>query len=471
MNFVSLQFLVLFGIVLVLIAILRSNAQKKILLLAASAVFYAAWDWRFLVLLAFVICVDYFVAKKIAASESPRQRRALLILSLAISIGIWVLFKYFNFFLGGLTVLLSSFQLKLGALKVALPLGLSFYILSAISYIVDVYREGETADSLLDYALFLGFFPRLAAGPIMRAHEFLPQLKRDIRLTWPNFLSGAQMFGQGLLKKLVVADRLAFGVQAVFATPSVYSPASVWVAVLSYSVQIYFDFSGYSDMAIGLSRILGFELPQNFNLPYTAQSFSEFWQRWHISLSVWLRDYIFFPLRRAALGSKNRLPAWLIIVAPPLVTMLVSGFWHGVGWTFVVWGAVHGIYLVAERLVYGARPVTPSAGIVGWLRTGATYLFIVLALVIFRSPSLSVSWSIYQKLFFFSNKGVHWYYTPGVLFTLIVILGGMIMRIRNFNVSTLKYSTPFAYAILAMMYVWAYIFAAANVNPFVYFQF
>ena len=471
MSFVSVQFAILFGIVLVLLAVLRSNAQKKALLLVASAVFYAYWDWRFLGLLAFIICTDYFISKKMAASDSPRQRRALLIWSLAVSVGSLLIFKYFNFFLDGLTALFSALHLNVGGITLVLPLGMSFYILGTVSYMLDVYRGGQPADSLLDYALFLGFFPRVAAGPLMRAGDFFPQLKRDIQVGWPNILSGAQMFGQGLLKKLVVADRLSFGVDTVFFNPNIYSPSSVWVAVLSYSVQIYFDFSGYSDMAIGVGRMLGFDLPQNFNLPYTAQSVTEFWQRWHITLSAWLRDYIFFPLRRSLLRSKDRVPGWLVIVTPPLLTMLVSGIWHGAGWTFIVWGGLHGVYLVAERLIYGERPVTPSAGFVGWLKAGATYLLVALTLVFFRSESLAASVAIFRKLFFFSTSGIYWHYAPGVLFIIVVILGGMVMRSRNTNVTTLDYSKPFSVAILVMVYVWAYIFAATNVNPFVYFQF
>ncbi|MEW5938234.1 MAG: MBOAT family O-acyltransferase [Chloroflexota bacterium] len=471
MNFVSVQFAVLFGAVLLLLLILRSNLHKKIMLLAASAVFYAFWDWRFLGLLALVVCVDYFISKKMAVTDSPRGRRVLLTISLVVSLGLLFAFKYFNFFLDGLNVILSAFHLNVGTLKIILPLGISFYTFSTISYIVDVYRGGQPAESLLDYALFLSFFPRLAAGPIMRANEFLPQLKRDIRLNLPNLLSGAQMFAQGLLKKLVVADRIAFGVDTVYANPYVYSPSSVWVAALSYAVQIYFDFSGYSDMAIGLGRILGFDLPQNFNLPYTAQSITEFWQRWHITLSAWVRDYVFFPLRRALLRSRDRVPGWLTTAIPPLVTMLVVGIWHGADWNFVLWGGLHGLFLAAERLIHGERPIAPGVGVRAWLRAGVTFILVTFALVIFRSSSASEIGAIFSKLFFLSNYGVGWHYTPGTLFIVVVVLGGMVMRSLNFNVTTLNYSRPLSFAVLVMMFVWAYIFAAAKMDPFVYFQF
>jgi alginate O-acetyltransferase complex protein AlgI len=472
MNFVSIQFAVLFGIALLLLWLLRSNLHKKIVLLAAGGVFYAFWDWRFLGLLALIVVSDYFISRKLAVAQAPRQRRLLLTLSLFVSLGALFTFKYLNFFLDNLNLLLSAFGLSVGALTIILPLGISFYAFATIAYIVDVYRgTAQPAESLLDYALFLGFFPRLVAGPIMRANDFLPQLKRDIKLSLPNFLSGAQMFAQGLFKKLVVADRIAFGVDTVYANPYAYSPSSVWAAVLSYCIQIYFDFSGYSDMAIGLGRILGFDLPQNFNLPYTAQSFTEFWQRWHITLSAWLRDYIFFPLRRALLRSGGRVPSWLVDTLPPMATMLASGLWHGAGWNFVIWGGLHGFYLVAERLIRGERPVAPRGGMAGWLRAGVTFLLVALALVFFRAPSLSTATAVFSKLAFVANYGIYWHYSPGVIFTVIILLGGMIMRHFHYNITTLDYSKPFSIAILIVTFIWVYIFAAANINPFVYFQF
>jgi alginate O-acetyltransferase complex protein AlgI len=465
MSFVSIQFAVLFGTVLLLLLVLRSNLLKKIVILGASCVFYAYWDWRFLGLLALITLVDFFISKKMAVTESPRPRRFLLIVSLAVSLGVLFTFKYFNFFLGNLNVLLSYFHMNLGVMNILLPIGISFYTFESVSYIVDVYRgHCQPADSLLDYGLFVSFFPRLVAGPIMRASNFLPQLKNEIKLTMPNFLSGAQIFAQGLVKKLVVADRISVGVDTIYANPFIYSPSSVWVAILSYSIQVYFDFSGYSDMAIGIGRIMGFELPQNFNLPYTAQTFTEFWQRWHISLSTWLRDYLYIPL------GGNRVGKFRYYVNI-MITMVLGGLWHGASWHFVLWGGLHGSYLTIERLIYGDRPITPRTGVVGWLKAGFTFVMVSFASVFFRSPSVEVIGAIFSKLFFIANGGIFWHYTPGVVFTIIVVIGGLVMRSLKFNITTLNYAKPAALAFLIIVFVWIYIFAATEINPFVYFQF
>ena len=465
MSFVSIEFAILFGCVLLLLYFLRSNMLKKIVILTASCVFYAYWDWRFLGLLAIVTLVDYFISQKMARTESPRQRRFLLAASLTATLGILFTFKYFNFFMENLNSLLAEFNMRLGVLEVLLPVGISFYTFETISYIVDVYRkEAEPADSLLDYALFVSFFPRLVAGPIMRASHFLPQLKHDIELNLPNFMSGLQIFAQGLVKKLVVADRIALGVDTIYTNPLIYSPASVWAAILSYSVQVYFDFSGYSDMAIGIGRIMGFELPQNFNLPYTSQSFAEFWQRWHISLSTWLRDYLYIPLG----GNRVSRPRYYFNI---MTTMFLGGLWHGASWHFILWGILHGLYLAGERIIFGNRVSTPSKGIVGWIRAGVIFILISFASVFFRSPTVPVIGLIFSKLFFLSSSGVNWYYAPGVLLTIIVILGGMVMRSANFNIRTLNYARPVAVSFLVMVFVWIYLFAPRNINPFVYFQF
>lgn len=465
MSFVSIEFAILFGSVLFLLLVLPSNLLKKLVILAASCVFYAYWDWRFLGLLAVITLVDYYISKKMAVTESPQIRRNLLIVSLVVSLGVLFTFKYFNFFIENLNVLLANFNLNLGVMKILLPVGISFYTFESVSYIMDVYRKhSEPAESLLDYGLFVSFFPRLVAGPIMRASTFLPQLKRDIRLNVPNFLSGAQIFAQGLVKKLVVADRISFGVDTIYANPTVFSSSTVWVTILAYMIQVYFDFSGYSDMAIGIGRIMGFELPQNFNLPFTSQSFAEFWQRWHISLSTWLRDYLYIPLGGNRVG-KTRYYVNLMI------TMFLGGLWHGASWNFVLWGILHGVYLVVERLLFGGRAIKPSAGWLGWLRAGIVFVLVSISGVFFRSPTLPVIAAIFQKLFFLSPGGIHWYYAPSVLFTVVVILGGLLMRQVKFNIPILNYSRPISLAFLVVVFVWIYIFAATNVNPFVYFQF
>jgi alginate O-acetyltransferase complex protein AlgI len=253
-------------------------------------------------------------------------------------------------------------------------------------------------------------------------------------------------------------------VDIIYKNPFLYSPSSVWVAVLSNLIQVYFDFSGYSDMAIGIGRILGFELPQNFNLPFTSQSFSEFWQRWHISLSTWLRDYLYIPLGGNRVG---KFRYYLNI----MITMTLGGLWHGADWHFVLWGALHGAYLTTERILYGDRPIKPRTGIAGWLMAIFTFVMVALATVFFRSPSMPVVGVIFSKLFFLDTGGVEWLFTPGIVFTSAVILGGLIMRSVEWNIPTLNYSKPISLAFLMIVFVWVYLFAATEVNPFVYFQF
>ncbi|MEW5938236.1 MAG: MBOAT family O-acyltransferase [Chloroflexota bacterium] len=465
MSFVSTEFAVLFGVVLLLLLVLRSNQWKKVVVLGASCVFYAYWDWRFLGLLAVITLVDYYISHQIARTESPRRRRFLLTISLVVSLGALAVFKYFNFFVDNLNLLLAAFRMNLGAMEILLPVGISFYTFESVSYIVDVYRgHVKPAESLLDYGLFVSFFPRLVAGPIMRASNFLPQLEREIKLNVPNFLSGAQIFAQGLVKKLIVADRLSVGVDTIYKNPFLYSSSSVWVAVFSTLAQVYFDFSGYSDMAIGIGRIMGFELPQNFNLPLTSQSFAEFWQRWHISLSTWLRDYLYIPLGGNRVG---KFRYYLNI----MITMTLGGLWHGADWHFILWGAIHGAYLAVERLIYGSRPIKPQEGIVGWIKAGFTFVALCLATVFFRSPSMQIAGAIFGKLFFLAPGGIEWLYTPGIVFTAIIVLGGMVMRHIKFNIPTLDYSKPASLAFLMIVFVWIYVFAATEVNPFVYFQF
>ena len=465
MSFVSTEFAILFSVVILLLLILRSNQWKKLVILGASCVFYAYWDWRFLGLLAVITLVDYYISHKMVETESPRTRQILLIISLVVSLGVLFTFKYFNFFMDNMNILLSAIGMNFGAMSLLLPVGISFYTFESVSYTVDVYRgHSKPADSLLDYGLFVSFFPRLVAGPIMRASHFLPQLKHEIKLNLPNFVSGAQIFAQGLVKKLVVADRIAMGVDTIYKNPFLYSSSSVWVAVLANLIQVYFDFSGYSDMAVGIARIMGFELPVNFNLPLTSQSFAEFWQRWHISLSTWLRDYLYIPLG----GNRVSRPHYYLNI---MITMTLGGLWHGADWHFILWGALHGAYLVVERLIYGNRPIKPREGLLGWGLALFTFVMVALATVFFRSPNMLILGSIFSKLFFLVPGGVDWWYTPGVLFTAIIVIGGLVMRSLNKEIPTLNYSKPVSLAFLMIVFVWVYIFAATEVNPFVYFQF
>jgi alginate O-acetyltransferase complex protein AlgI len=315
------------------------------LLLAASFYFYASWNQWLAGIIAVSTAMDYAVARGMEASLLAFRRKLLLGLSLAANLGLLFYFKYANFFLGSVEQALraAGAQASLPVLNVILPIGISFYTFEAINYTIDVYRRRVPAErNLANFMLFITFFPHLVAGPIVRARDFLPQTHRRKRWSWPRMQLGAEYFLMGLFKKLAIADRMALYADPLFADPGQYGSGAVWLAVLAYALQIYCDFSGYSDMALGAAHMLGYKLAKNFNMPYLAANVSEFWRRWHMSLSSWLRDYLFIPLG----GSRGS--NWQTRINL-MVTMTLGGLWHGASWTFVVWGLLHGVLLIAHR--------------------------------------------------------------------------------------------------------------------------
>jgi alginate O-acetyltransferase complex protein AlgI len=389
MLFCSTTFALFFAVVFVAYWAVPWQRGRVLLLLAASVYFYASWNpWLVLVVLASAT-LDFFLALGIEAVRSPRLRRLLVGVSVVSNLGLLCWFKYVNFFLGSLEEGLravgasSSFPL----LSVVLPIGISFYTFEAINYVVDVYRgQVRAARNLLHFLLFILFFPHLIAGPIVRARDFLRQISRPKRWDWLRMQTGAGFFLLGLFKKLVIADRMALFVDPVFADPTAFRPSACWLAVLAYALQIYGDFSGYSDMAIGTAHLLGYRLAANFNMPYVSANVAEFWRRWHISLSSWLRDYLFIPLGGSR-GGRWKTARNL------LLTMVLGGLWHGANWTFVIWGMLHGLLLIAHRLFQGFcadRPALERAlrtvpGTAG--RTAVTFLSVALCWVLFRAPT------------------------------------------------------------------------------------
>lgn len=400
MLFCSWQYLVFFTLVFVVYWAIPWQRVRIWLLLAASFTFYASWNtW-----LAGIICLstamDYAVARGMEASSSPRCRKALLGLSLAANLGLLCYFKYVNFFLGSLEQALHALgaQTSLPVLHVILPIGISFYTFEAINYTVDVYRRRVPAErNLAHFMLFITFFPHLVAGPIVRARDFLPQIRRRKRWDWARLHLGAQYLLMGLFKKMAIADRMALFVDPVFAAPEQYGSGAVWLATLAYALQIYCDFSGYSDMALGSAHLLGYKLAKNFHMPYGAVNVSDFWRRWHISLSTWLRDYLFIPLggSRGSHWQTNR---------NLLVTMVLGGLWHGASWTFVFWGLLHGVFLIVHRaferlckrywrLDWLMQSVPGTA-----LRISLTFACVCLGWVFFRATTFGAAATILRKL-------------------------------------------------------------------------
>jgi alginate O-acetyltransferase complex protein AlgI len=342
MVFNSLHFIWFFIVVYCAYRLLPHRAQNW-LLLAASYYFYAAWDWRFLGLLMASTIVDYTCALAIARAAAPRRRRALLVLSLAFNLTLLGFFKYFNFFADNLHVIFSAlgWSVDFVTLRVLLPIGISFYTFMTMSYVIDVYRrEIPATRDLLDFAVFVAFFPHLVAGPILRAARLLPQIDAPRRITREQLRDGAWLIAWGYFQKVFVADNLAALADAVFAPAAQPSGINVLVGVYAFAFQIYGDFAGYSNIARGTSKLMGIELIENFRFPYFVRTPQIFWRHWHISLSTWLRDYLYIPLG----GSRG--PEWKTW-RNLIITMGLGGLWHGAAWTFVIWGLYHGVLLVA----------------------------------------------------------------------------------------------------------------------------
>jgi alginate O-acetyltransferase complex protein AlgI len=382
MLFHSATFLGFFAVVFPVYWLLPRQRARLAWLLAASAAFYMSWNPRLILLILFSAGVDYAAALAMRR-VGPGPRRALLVVSISVNLGLLAYFKYANFFLDNLGGALGLFDVAYHrpALQVLLPLGISFYTFETISYVVDVYRcRVEPVRNPLDYALFILFFPHLVAGPIVRPRDFLPQLTRRIRFDGERCYLGARLFLLGLFKKAVLADTLAGLVDPVFAAPGDYAPSALWWAMLGYAAQIYGDFSGYSDMGIGLAHLFGIRLPANFRLPYLARGPADFWRRWHISLSSWLRDYLYIPLggsRGGAMATYRNL----------MIVMLLGGLWHGASWTFVAWGLYHGILLAAERAA--PRPAFWAARGLAPLKVAGTFLLVCVGWVLFRAPTFA----------------------------------------------------------------------------------
>ena len=358
MNFNSAEFLLFLPAVLLLNTLLFGRTRgRHLMLLVASYAFYMAWNWKYAGLIAGSTLIDYFVGLRMAATDDPRRRKLLLIVSLCVNLGVLALFKYFNFFVDGTASVfeLIGVDLALPTHSLLLPVGISFYTFQTLSYTIDLYwRRLEPERDLGKFALFVSFFPQLVAGPIVRASDFLPQLHHapeSIDGSRQRVRAGMARIFRGLFKKIVFADLIAaLFVDKVFANPSDYSTLDLLLALYGYAFQIYNDFSGYSDIAIGAAMLLGFHIPENFNRPYLSRNVREFWTRWHISLSSWLKDYLYIPLggNRGGRTARNL-----------MITMGLGGLWHGAGLNFVLWGVYHGLLLIASRAA--DRHASPDA--------------------------------------------------------------------------------------------------------------
>lgn len=379
---------------------LKFERQNPFLLIA-SYTFYGFWDWRFLILLWISTIIDFSVARKLQSSTRNATRKRLLLISICANLGILGFFKYFNFFIDSTTQLLGAAGMhpSFTTLHIILPVGISFYTFQTMAYTIDVYRKKQSAiDNIIDYALYVSYFPQLVAGPIERAQRLLPQIQKARFVTKDSFYSGIQLILWGYLKKVAIADSMAPIVNSIFEKPEAYGSITLILGTYCFALQIYCDFSGYSDIARGISRLFGIELIVNFKQPYLSRNITEFWRRWHISLSTWLRDYLYIPLG----GNRN---GTLAQYRNLMITMLLGGLWHGAGWNFILWGGLHGIYLSAHKLLTRGSKVelrppkanlTPLLSHLGWAIV--TFNLVCLTWIPFRSPDLSVTLTYLERI-------------------------------------------------------------------------
>ncbi len=441
---------------------------RKIVLLVASYAFYAAWDPVLVVLLWGSTAVDWFVAQAMTRAERPARRKLLLTVSLVFNLGLLAYFKYAGFLQRSLVGLLDLLGITWapGAHDVVLPIGISFYTFMTISYTLDVYRRRNLpARSFLDYALYVTFFPHLVSGPIVRASELVPQFETPRRATAGQLGWGLALVSLGLFEKVVVADALlAPVVDQAYALARI-GTADAWIGTVAFAGQIFCDFAGYSTCAIGVALCLGFNLPENFRFPYAAIGFSDFWRRWHMSLSSWLRDYVYISL-----GGNRRGPTRTHLNL--MLTMLIGGLWHGASWTFVVWGGLHGVYLVVERLIRGAVPASPrwDTALVRLALGLATFALVCVAWVFFRAHDFAQAFRICAAMFGGGGAPSH----PDWRYVLLPV-GGLVACHWALRRTTLEAAVecvpwPVLATVLAMMVVSLFMFPGVD-RAFIYFQF
>ncbi|MGH8916217.1 MAG: MBOAT family O-acyltransferase [Acidimicrobiia bacterium] len=437
---------------------------RAYLLLVASYVFYGWWDVRFLSLIMISTVVDWYVSRRLDSTEGESQRRRWLLVSVISNLGMLGFFKYWNFFTDSAATLLASMGLEpnLPTLQVVLPVGISFYTFQTLSYVIDVYRKDlESEPKLTQFALFVAFFPQLVAGPIERARHLMPQLR-----SLPNSMrqidwsGSALLVARGLFRKVVIADGLAPLVNEVFATPGRYGSITVAAGVIAFSLQIYGDFAGYTDIARGTARLFGVDLMENFKAPYLSKGFSEFWRRWHISLSTWLRDYLYVPL------GGNRNGRWRTY-RNLMITMLLGGLWHGAAWGFLLWGGLHGAYLAIERWIRDRRRASTATR----LPVALVFGVVTLTWIPFRAPSFADGIEVLRALLG-PVTGAQLNAAPLVvglmgLLTMVIDkadVGGRLNPVEGAPsiVRGLAYGTAMVAAIM---------FASVSAVPFIYFQF
>lgn len=496
MVFNSLTFIVFIGVVLILHNLPFSWKTKKVNLLLASYLFYAVWNPPFILLLWISTLIDFFIGKALYHQENKIKRKLLLAVSLIGNLGMLGFFKYGGFLLENFTLLMQAIGVDFKAADpgIILPVGISFYTFQTLSYTLDMYKKRQQPEkSLLDFSLFVTFFPQLVAGPIVRPDGLLPQFKNPHVANTSQFVQGMLLLTLGLFMKVVLADgMLAAPADAVFGALGMLSTLDAWIGVLAFSGQIFFDFAGYSTCAIGIALTLGFTMPDNFKYPYAAIGFSDFWRRWHITLSTWLRDYLYIPLGG---NRKGEVRTYINL----MITMLLGGLWHGASWTFVVWGGLHGLYLAVEKMLqmasskitYGMpveypakrrRLVLQGLGAEHilrllsskWLLALLTFVLVNITWVFFRSPDFATAWRLLTSMFTEVNGGATILTTLSIIKVAVIISIMLVCHWVMRNTTVLKVAANAKRWVLGT--VWAVMIillclAQESTSSFIYFQF
>lgn len=486
MLFNSVEFFVFLPIVLVIYFFL-GNKGRLYFLLFASYFFYASWKIEYLALIVFTTLTSYYTGLGIDMTSKLWKKKLYVGIVASVNLGILFIFKYFNFFNNAISDLNSIFDINYEGLmlNVILPVGISFYTFQALSYVIDIYREDTVVEkNIIRFSLYVSFFPQLVAGPIERSYNLLPQLKSFSTFKYRNISDGFRLILWGLFTKVVIADRLAQIVNSVYNDVHSYSGVSLLIATFFFTYQIYLDFSGYSNIAIGVAKLFNIDLMENFRRPYFSKTITEFWGRWHISLSTWFKDYLYIPLGGNRVSNKR----WIVNI---LVVFLVSGLWHGANYTFIIWGGIHGIMLVIEKTIYGNKIRKISSlgirkNIFRWL---ITYVVVVIAWVFFRANNVSDAFYILTHFFdinivdikyLFKGAGVGSVRLLGVkpfefvlslFFTFIFIIISFSIRKKGLvnTLGTLPVVVRwFIYIATTITILW---FGKFGINEFIYFQF
>ena len=474
MIFNSLDFIIFFIIFLILYFSLPNTRSKVILCLVGSYVFYGWWDWRFLSLIFTSTLVDFYLGARIEKERYSSKKKKYLLLSITANLGMLGVFKYFNFFIDSFHNVtgLLGLGFNLTSLDIILPVGISFYTFQTMSYTIDIYKGKLQAENdFMTFATYVAFFPQLVAGPIVRASHLIPQFKINHKFDKARLTEGFAQILLGFFKKIVIADSIAKIVETGFSYPETFSSLNLIIIVFLYAFQIYCDFSGYSDIAIGIARMLGYDFPVNFRFPYFAKNFSDFWNRWHISLSSWLRDYLYFTIGGNRFGAKKT-------ARNLMITMLLGGLWHGASWTFVFWGLLHGIYLIIQRKLPKLQ-VIPDNLIINFISNSVkiftTFTLVCLAWIFFRAQSFDSAFVIIDKILAFENMSVTSIKSPLLTLKVLILISFLVIGeaiYQRYPIDKIVLKRPILrYFAFSIFFWFILLFGTFSSNQFIYFQF